>query len=449
MKNPMMNLGERIALLLEKKMEGQKKSLVVKEIAALSAGRKSEVRKFYAKKMALCVTVLFLGGILALLCALLPGMGSREVENQTLLRPEYGEGDRTEELTVKAGEEEVGPLQVTVQSRKYTDEEKQALLEEAVEELERVLPGENDSLDEVRKSLVFPETLARGAVQASWTTFPYGILDEKGKPGEITEEEGVVAEIQAALTCQGEEAVYTAHARVYPPVLTEKEALIQSIQKEAARADEEGSHEMTLSLPEEAAGRSLVWYRPQQDPVSSVLAMTAVAVLCIYVQMDQQVHKKAEARRNQLLLDYPDLMWKMTMLLGAGLTMKGTFARIVQEYEKSRERACRIRYVYEEMAYTCHEMSSGIPEAEAYERFGKRCQLPEYIRLGSVLSQNLKKGSRGLTELLEKEASDSMNQRKNQAKKIGERAGTRLLLPMMLMLGIVLAILMIPAFLSF
>ena len=193
----------------------------------------------------------------------------------------------------------------------------------------------------------------------------------------------------------------------------------------------------------------MVWYRQQQAPVSSVLALTAVAVLCIYVQMDQQVHRRAETRRNQLLLDYPDLMWKMTMLLGAGLTIKGTFSRIVQEYQKNRGKTARIRYVYEEMAYACHEMHSGIPEAEAYERFGKRCQIPEYIRLGSVLSQNLKKGSAGLTELLEKEAADSMVQRKNQAKKIGERAGTKLLLPMMLMLGIVLAILMIPAFLSF
>lgn len=105
--------------------------------------------------------------------------------------------------------------------------------------------------------------------------------------------------------------------------------------------------------------------------------------------------------------------------------------------------------MYEEVAYTCFEMKNGISESQAYERFGKRCQLPEYIRLGSVLSQNLKKGSKGLTELLESEAASSMNERKNHAKKIGEQAGTKLLLPMVMMLGIVLVILMVPAFLSF
>ena len=94
-------------------------------------------------------------------------------------------------------------------------------------------------------------------------------------------------------------------------------------------------------------------------------------------------------------------------------------------------------------------MQSGIPESQAYERFGKRCQLPEYIRLGSVLSQNLKKGSKGLIQLLEAEAESSLTDRKNHARKIGERTGTKLLFPMMLMLGIVLVILMVPAFLSF
>jgi preprotein translocase subunit SecF len=66
-----------------------------------------------------------------------------------------------------------------------------------------------------------------------------------------------------------------------------------------------------------------------------------------------------------------------------------------------------------------------------------------------VLSQNLKKGARGLTDLLETEAEASLNERKNHARKIGEQAGTKLLLPMILMLGIVLVILMVPVFLSF
>lgn len=94
-------------------------------------------------------------------------------------------------------------------------------------------------------------------------------------------------------------------------------------------------------------------------------------------------------------------------------------------------------------------MQSGIAEADAYERFGRRCQMPEYIRLGTVLSQNLRKGTKGLNAMLEQEATAPLRNGKITAKKVGEKAGTKLLFPMLLMLGIVLVILMVPAFLSF
>ena len=52
--------------------------------------------------------------------------------------------------------------------------------------------------------------------------------------------------------------------------------------------------------------------------------------------------------------------------------------------------------VYEEMGVALREMNSGISEVEAYERFGKRCGVLEYIKFGALLTQNLRKGSRSL-----------------------------------------------------
>ncbi len=188
-----------------------------------------------------------------------------------------------------------------------------------------------------------------------------------------------------------------------------------------------------------------------------MLVLTLITAVCIYLEMDSAVHRRAEARKTQLMLDYPDLMWKMTMLLGAGLSIRGVFFRISGEYqrqkkedsEKKQTRRKTVRYVYEEVTSACYEMQRGVSEAQAYERFGKRCQLPEYIRLGCVLSQNVKKGAKGLADLLETEAAASLNDRRNHARKIGEQAGTKLLLPMVLMLAVVLVVLMVPAFLSF
>lgn len=437
------------------------------DLVSLRAVSKETVRSYYIRKVSLVLMVMTSGFFLTAVCFLAYRGESEVVAEQRLERPGYGEGDRTEELAVQIeGEEELEELEITVWERKYTEQEAQSLIDRAIEGLELLLPGENESLDEVRSSLIFPESMENGAVAVSWTTIPYGVIGEDGSLLDVEEEDRVLVELQAVLSCGGKEAVYTAYARVFPPRLTEKEALRRSIQKEVEQANVNESSQETLKLPENAGGRRLEWRYPGENPYPAVAALAMLAAVCLYLQMDNQIHKRAEARRNQLLMDYPDLMWKMTMLLGAGLGIKGTFSRISEQYQREKTASVRrqrkerprrkglrrernVRYVYEEVTYACYEMESGVPEAEAYERFGRRCQLPEYIRLGSVLSQNLKKGAKGLTSLLETEAAASLTDRKNHARKIGERAGTKLLLPMILMLGIVLVVLMVPAFLSF
>ena len=105
-------------------------------------------------------------------------------------------------------------------------------------------------------------------------------------------------------------------------------------------------------------------------------------------------------------------------------------------------------YIVSEMQKTCREMESGHTEAESYENFGRRCKVQAYVRFGALLSQNLRKGTRGLTELLKMEAIQAFEDRKARARRLGEEAGTKLLLPMFLMLTVVLVIVIVPAFLS-
>ena len=93
-------------------------------------------------------------------------------------------------------------------------------------------------------------------------------------------------------------------------------------------------------------------------------------------------------------------------------------------------------------------MDSGIMESESYERFGRRCGTQEYLKLGALLSQNLRKGTKGLGDMMQMEAVQAFAERKARARRLGEEAGTKLLLPMFLMLFVVLIIVIIPAFLS-
>ena len=106
------------------------------------------------------------------------------------------------------------------------------------------------------------------------------------------------------------------------------------------------------------------------------------------------------------------------------------------------------RTVYEEMRYTMNELKNGRPESECYEAFGRRCESPVYRKFGMLLNQNLRKGTKGLTNLLQREAQEAFEERKNMAKKLGEEAGTKLMIPLFLMLAVVFVIVTVPAFLT-
>ncbi len=76
--------------------------------------------------------------------------------------------------------------------------------------------------------------------------------------------------------------------------------------------------------------------------------------------------------------------------------------RSVQEKKKA----------YEEMIYTENQMKNKAAESECYEEYGIRCGLSVYRRFGTLLSQNLRKGSKGLSELLKRETGEMFEERK-------------------------------------
>ena len=102
-----------------------------------------------------------------------------------------------------------------------------------------------------------------------------------------------------------------------------------------------------------------------------------------------------------------------------------------------------------ELKYSRHSLALGMPEEQVYYQLGRRLKLPCYIKLMTLLEQNVKRGSRGLIGIFEQEEVIALEERKNLAKRYGEEAGTKLLGPMILLLLVIMLMIMIPAFLSF
>ena len=77
-----------------------------------------------------------------------------------------------------------------------------------------------------------------------------------------------------------------------------------------------------------------------------------------------------------------------------------------------------------------------------------RCKSQNYLKFSSLIIQHVKKGGRGMEALLQEEGRSALHKRREAAKCLGEEAGTKLLMPMMLMFIIVLILIVVPAFLS-
>lgn len=451
---PFERAGTKIAKLVLKKNHAGRQKLE-RELGFLFT--KEEVRtveKHIAEKAAKILFVLFWGAGLCIAAELAAGMEQKE--RTVIERPDYGQGEIQTELVVRMeGETEERTVTVNIQERKYTDAEIEALFQKTEAELETALKGENDALSEVRTDLCFPVSFAEGAVTAEWFCDPFEMLDETGRIIGKPAEEGTQAEIRVNLRCQEQVKELIFSATLFPPVRTEKEAQAERIAGAAEQAEQEGVFEKELVLPEEVDGKKLYWETKTESVTGILLFVVSVTAAALAQNEDEKIYRLAEEKRMRLRMDYPAFLYKLTALLRAGMTIRAAFWKIAENYRQQEKMSAsnrqneQKRFAYEEVTRCCNEMQAGVAEARAYENFGKRCQLPEYVKIGTILAQNLKKGSDGLADLLEREAVQGMEERRNLARKLGEKAGTKLLFPMMLMLAAVLAILMAPAILSF
>lgn len=83
------------------------------------------------------------------------------------------------------------------------------------------------------------------------------------------------------------------------------------------------------------------------------------------------------------------------------MTLQGAFRKIAGAYgQKRTQNKTAEMPAYEEMLVACRQMESGVGEQRAYEHFGERCGVASYRKLAGILTQNLQKGTRGITVLL-------------------------------------------------
>ena len=263
-------------------------------------------------------------------------------------------------------------------------------------------------------------------------------------------EEGETVWLKAVLTDGAHTQEYDIRVTVMPPVLNGDEQLKEKVMEACRRLDTRQKTEKELLLPEEVDGKKLSYYR-ERDTDYTVIPFLGVLLAFLWAAREKMKEQNAKKQREQLLLlDYSEIVSKFMVFISAGMTIRTAWERIAVGYENTVQEGTRKpRPAYEEMCHTISQLKSGMAESRAYGEFGRRCGLQPYVKLAALLEQNRKTGSKNLKAALELEMVTAFEQRKNLAKKLGEEAGTKLLLPLFLMLGVVMVMMVVPAFLAF
>lgn len=391
--------------------------------------------------------IIFVFGLMGFLAAAAEKLGPDKLSDGRLLRNEPGEGTFETEAYVCLTEEETEyPVTLSIEERTYRGLEEKRLLAEAVKEIDETFCKDNESLKQIMSDPFVSESYQDGKVSAEWTFSETGIISPEG---EIRWQDlnSSRQEIEAfvSLSCGDSEEFYQFSFWIEAKAKSKKEKVISEIKKQLAMQE---TTEEAVRLPDSINGQKVKWRQAPSTQVFEILGLGILAAIAAAYMAKEQKEKAVKKRKQRLLFVYPEFVSKLSLFLGAGMTISGALRKMNQMYQRKKESTGKEEEVYEELHRMICEMDNGRGEIRAYQNFSEQCDLQPYRKLVSLLIAGQKAGSRKLMEQLNEEADRVFLERKNTARRLGEEAGTKMLFPMMLMLVIVMGIVIIPAFMS-
>ena len=445
---PLYKPARLIAGLVEKleKKRGRDSSRALDVLTGMYGavqGRK-KYREYQILKIEKMLTFLSVGFGLAAVMGICTLINSQKEGIHELKRPASGEGSQVYELNAQMGDQILKGIVVEVPEKSLSKAECCALLAAAEEELNLRILEEGWNFDAVSEDLLLPEVLQDGLVDVRWNSSNYDLLEGSGQVhNELVEEDGELLYLEAELSCMDQEKILMYPVRVVPKGNDTASRLARETARKIAEEETERESEIFV-LPDEYEGEKISWQLAEPHWCAWIAGITAFGCLALQAAFERDLIREGERRQKTLAEEYPAFLARLTLLAGTGMPIRKVFVRLAKESGKQDS-----LQVYQEVLKTVREMESGVTELAAYENFGRRCRLSQYRKCASLLSQNVRKGTGGLLAALNEEAVNAFEERKALARKKGEEAQTKLLLPMVMMLVVVMILAVVPAWLSF
>lgn len=389
---------------------------------------------FIKKNIAVCLVAFSVFNVASLLFGI---AGTRVVDaGNVLYRDDYNGQTREYDISLTYEEDEAW-INLVVMPMEYTVEEFYEKSEKLFRDFEAELVGDNEDLLHIRGDIHIPEN-PENVFDITWLSDSPKILASTGKVN--TDEIADKAFVTLVATIEYGE--FSASHEYRLGIEGRKETtIIELVEGELYDLEQENRNQKEILIPKDLSGVKISLEQEKNN--TSVYIFLLGTLFCIILAFRKAAGLKQDIRnRDRKLMDlYPWFVNSLWLTLGAGLTVKSGIKQLIAEGENGNPLVL-------ELEYAINQINSGLDEAMVYEDLGRRIGLNAYVRLMHQLSRNLKIGTRDLLGLMEDELAAALEIRKENAKRKGEEASTKLLFPMVVLLLIVMLMIVTPVLVS-
>ncbi|RAV20595.1 type II secretion system F family protein [Paenibacillus contaminans] len=177
------------------------------------------------------------------------------------------------------------------------------------------------------------------------------------------------------------------------------------------------------------------------DPLGFVLGgfcFSGFVPFHAYMNLEKQIKQ----RRVRIILDLPEYVDKLLLLVQAGETVQQAMLRCI-----SNEKADAGHPLYKELRQLVNELSNNRSFPQAMEDMARRAAVQEVSMFSSAMLLNMRRGGDELIYALRELSRMLWEKRLSTAKTLGEEASSKMVFPMVVIFGVVVIVVAAPAIL--
>ncbi len=169
------------------------------------------------------------------------------------------------------------------------------------------------------------------------------------------------------------------------------------------------------------------------------VAVFILTVMAGYLPYDN-VNTVVKNRKEDIESQFPQVVSKLTLLTVAGM-------EVSQAWKLTAGSGTGV--LYEEMKRVLVDLDNNVLPVEAYTKFITRCDNGYATKLATAIIQNVSKGNSEIVSLFRRLNSESWMEHKHNARRMGEKISSKLMVPTLLLFVGIIILVIVPVVTGF